>query len=273
MMRYSVCNELFGSLSLDESCKIAREAGFSGIEFAPYTVFGDFSSGDINRGLAAMRRALDAEGLAFVGFHWLMTKPTGLHLATPDSALRAKSRDHLGRLLEAAGALGGGVLILGSPKQRMSLPGQGREAATSLLCETLSELAPLAGSCSSKILIEQLSPDQTDVVNSMEEAVACVRSIGSKAIEGMFDFHNATSESEPWHELARKHYAHIGHIHINEIDGRAPGTGNSDYRPTYDVLFEKCYDKWISIEIFEIPEDPASTLGASMKLFETLERR
>ncbi|MHB0898285.1 MAG: sugar phosphate isomerase/epimerase family protein, partial [Spirochaetales bacterium] len=110
-------------------------------------------------------------------------------------------------------------------------------------------------------------------VNSMEEAVACVRSIGSKAIEGMFDFHNATSESEPWHELARKHYAHIGHIHINEIDGRAPGTGNSDYRPTYDVLFEKCYDKWISIEIFEIPEDPASTLGASMKLFETLERR
>lgn len=100
-----------------------------------------------------------------------------------------------------------------------------------------------------------------------------MNSIGSDAIDGMFDFHNSVSEPEPWHELVRKHYAHIGHIHINEIDGRAPGTGSSDYRPAYEVLAEKGYDKWVSIEIFEIPEDPASMLRASMSLFKALERR
>ncbi|HWP69056.1 MAG TPA: TIM barrel protein, partial [Rectinemataceae bacterium] len=117
MMKYSVCNELFGSMPLADVCRIARKSGFSGIEFAPFTVFGNFSAGDIAGGVAATRRALDFEGLAFVGFHWLMAKPDGLHLASLDPAVKKRSRDHLARLLEAAGELGGGALILGSPKQ------------------------------------------------------------------------------------------------------------------------------------------------------------
>jgi len=273
MMKYSVCNELFGSMPLGDVCRIARASGFSGIEFAPYTVFGDFSAGDIDRGVAAIQRALDAEGLTFAGFHWLMAKPEGLHLASPDPTLRKKSRDHLARLLEAAGELGGGELILGSPKQRRSQPGQDRTETTKILCGVLADLAPLALACRSEILIEQLSPDQTDVINTMEEAAKCVDSIGAASIQGMFDFHNAMSEKEPWDVLVGKYYPYIRHIHINEVDGRAPGTGTSDYGPSYEILESRGYDRWISIEIFEIPDDPAATLRDSMSLFRSLEKR
>lgn len=270
-MKYSVCNELFGSMPLDKACSIAKAEGFSGIEFAPFTVFGDFSDEAISRGLETMRHVLDGEGLAFVGFHWLMSKPDGLRLASPDMGVRKKSKDHLARLLEASGRLGGGVLVLGSPKQRMSQPGQNRTEATAILCETLADLASLASSCRSKILIEQLSPDQTDVINSMKEAAGCVEAIGIASVDGMFDFHNAMSEKAPWNELIDEFYPHIGHIHINEIDGRAPGTGSSDYRPSYKALKRKGYDKWVSIEIFEIPANPSATLRDSMSLFKTLE--
>ena len=122
-----------------------------------------------------MRPALDAEGLEFVGFHWLLAKPEGLHLASPDLRGQKKSRDHVARLLEAAGEMGGGELILGSPKQRRSLPGQDRTKTTKILCGVLAGLAPLALACRSEILVEQLSPDQTDVINTMEEVAALCR--------------------------------------------------------------------------------------------------
>ena len=260
-------------MPLPEVCRVARISGFSGIEFAPYTVFGDFSSGDISRGLAAMRTALDAEGLRFAGFHWLLAKPEGLHLASLDSAVKKRSRDHLAKLLEAAGKMGGGELILGSPKQRSSLPGQDRVETTKILCGVLADLAPLALAYGSEILIEQLSPDQTDVINTMEEAAGCVDSIGSPSIRGMFDFHNAMSEKEPWRSLVERYYPYIRHIHINEVDGRAPGTGTSDYGPSFEILKSRAYDRWVSVEIFEVPENPATTLSESMSLFRALEKR
>lgn len=271
-MNYSVCNELFGPLPFGRACAIAKAEGFSGIEIAPFTLFGDFSDGAIARGVAEARSALAEEGLAFAGFHWLMAKPEGLSLVAPSAPARAAARRHLARLVEAAGELGGGALVLGSPKQRRSFPGQGREEATRLLCETLADLAPAASACRSAILLEQLSPDQTDVVNTMDEAVACVESIGSPAIDGMFDFHNACGESEPWETLIERHFPHIRHVHANEIDGRAPGTGGSDYSPSFEALRRGGYGGWISMEIFEVPGDPAKTLRGAMELFRKLEK-
>lgn len=270
-MKYAVCNELFGSLSLEEGCALIRKTGFTGVEFAPYTAFGDFSPGESARGLARMRSALVAEGLGFAGFHWLMAKPEGLHLATRDEALRVRSRDHLARLLEAAGSLGGGPMVLGSPRQRKTLPGQTREETMDLLAKTLGELGPIAQGCRCRILLEQLSPDQTDVVNTLEEAAALVDRIGSPGVASMFDFHNAQSEKEGWDALIKRYYPYFGHVHVNEVDGRAPGTGSSDYRPAFRALKDKGYSGWVSMEIFEIPSDPEACLRGAMKFLSRLD--
>lgn len=270
-MRYAVCNELFGSLSLEEGCGLIRKTGFTGVEFAPFTAFGDFSPTESARGLKRMRSAMEAEGLAFAGFHWLMAKPEGLHLATKDETLRRKSRDHLARLLEAAGTLGGGAMVLGSPKQRKTLLGQSREETLDLLAKTLSELGPVAKACNSPILLEQLSPDQTDVVNTLEEATTLVRKIDSPGVASMFDFHNAQSEKEGWDTLIERYYPFFGHVHVNEVDGRAPGTGKSDYRPAFDLLRAKGYGGWVSMEIFEIPKNPEACLRGAMELFRRID--
>lgn len=270
-MKYSVCNELFGTIPFGEACATIRGAGFQGVEIAPYTLFGDFSSGAIAKGIREAKAALNGEGLAFAGMHWLMTKPEGLHLASADEVLRRRSRDHLARLLAAAGELGGGALVLGSPKQRKSLPGQDRIRTTGLLGRSLAELAGIAASCGSEILIEQLSPDQTDVINTMAEAAALVDFVGKPSISSMFDFHNSITETESWENLVSTYYPYIHHVHVNEVDGRAPGTGRSDYLPAFKILMSHNYARWVSIEIFEIPADPATMLKASMELFVKLE--
>jgi len=63
MMKYSVCNELFGDMDLAEACAVMRRCGFSGVEFAPFTIFGDFSEGAIRGGLDRAREVLDGEQL------------------------------------------------------------------------------------------------------------------------------------------------------------------------------------------------------------------
>ncbi len=121
-------------------------------------------------------------GLEFAGLHWLLAKPEGLHITTSDKTLRRKSWNHLRRLVDATAELGGGNLILGSPKQRCSGPGQSREQATSILRDELAAIAPYAAERQSVILLEALSSDQTDVVNRMAEAEAIVDSVGHPAL-------------------------------------------------------------------------------------------
>ena len=96
-------------------------------------------------------------------------------------------------------------MVLGSPKQRKTLLGQSREETLDLLAKTLSELGPVAKACNSPILLEQLSPDQTDVVNTLEEATTLVRKIDSPGVASMFDFHNAQSEKEGWDTLIERY--------------------------------------------------------------------
>lgn len=272
-MKYSVCNELFGNMALGDAARIIRDAGYRGIEFAPYTIFGDFSAGDIRAGIRDARAVLNAEELSFVGFHWLLAKPEGLHVASPDRAVRLRTIEHLKRLVDCAGELGGGVLVFGSPRQRGSSPGVTKIDAEAALVDALREIAPRAAACACAILVESLSPEQTDVVNTLAQAVRCAEAAGNPAVGSMFDFRNVSSEAEPWDALIDRHYDSIRHVHANEIDGRAPGTGQSDYLPAFRTLLSRGYSGWISVEIFEIPSDPRKILGDSMELFTRLEEQ
>jgi len=271
-MRYAVCNELFGKLPLSSACCIAKEEGFDGLEFAPFTVFGEFTDYEIGKALSEIRSILDGEGLSFVGFHWLLAKPEGLHIASPDRFVRSRTWDHMRFLLDCAGALGGGKLILGSPRQRSTLPGMSREETQEILKNGLAQLGHHAASCNSMLLIEALSRDQTDIVTSLEEAVHLVEEIDHPAIQTMFDFHNARDETSPPCKLLAKYFSYIAHIHLNETDGGPPGSGQTDYASALGVLIDQGYSGWLSIEIFEVPEDPKSLLHTAMQTMQKAQR-
>ena len=40
-------------------------------------------------------------------------------------------------------------------------------------------------------------------------------------------------------------------MHINETDGRHPGTGDYDFRAIFEVLRRRGYSRWISLEAFD----------------------
>jgi sugar phosphate isomerase/epimerase len=248
-------------MSFAESCRRVCELGYVGLEIAPFTLAEnplDISA--VQR--SAITKTLHDEGLSFVGLHWIMVSPPGLHVTTPDVALRRRSWEHVHQLIDLCADIGcnpdsNGVLVFGSPKQRSTVEGLGRKEATDIFTNELAHLAPHAEDRRVKILVEALPKSQSDVVNSLAEAVAIVRQIGSPAIKTMFDTHNAVDETEPHAALIRKYFPYIAHVHVNEMDGREPGMGDYDFGAVLSVLRELEYSGLVSVEAFDFSRDPA----------------
>lgn len=249
--RHAICNEAFEKWDFAESCRVMKRLGYQGIEIAPFTLAENPVDVRAER-RKELKDIIESEGLVFVGLHWLMVSPKGLHVTTPDQTLRARSWQHIRNLIDLCADLGpDGVMVFGSPKQRGSVDGLTVAEATKNYVDGLSGVAAQAEERGVKLLIEALPVEQTDVVLTLDEAVEHVKSIGSPATATMFDTHNAVDEVEPHADLIKKHFEWIRHVHVNEIDGRHPGTGSYDFVSVFRKLDELDYRGWISMEAFD----------------------
>jgi len=258
--RLAICNELFQQLPLPEICQQVRALGYHGLEIAPFTLVDDPASlnPDERRHL---RETLANHKLDFVGFHWLLAAPPGLHATARDERVRKRTWDYVDSLIDLCADLADprsstkSVMVFGSPKQRSTEAGMSPREAVDVLTHGLAHAAPHAESRGVTILIEALSPDQTDVVTCLADAVAIVKQIRSAAIQTMFDTHNAKYETEPHVELLRKYAPYIHHVHVNEMDGREPGAGDYDFKTLLATLDELHYPGWLSVEAFDLSRD------------------
>ena len=270
-MRYAICNELFGELDFKESCLMTARYGFQGVEIAPFTLFYDPKNVDIKK-IHKIKQILDQAGLKFVGFHWLFLSPKGLHITTPDLTIRKRSWDHLQRLVDIAGELGGGVLVLGSPKQR-NVIGIPPKEALKYLKRGLSKIAQYAVKRNSTILIEALPKKYTNIINTLEESKQLIQSVNKVGINGMFDFHNCADENIPWPELIENNYDIIQHVHLNGVNRCYPSTKNINFIPAFQKLADKKYNGWISLEIFHKPDNPELILLKTRNFLIEMERK
>jgi D-psicose/D-tagatose/L-ribulose 3-epimerase len=264
-LRFSLCNEVFGKTPFAEACASIRKTGYDGIEIAPFTLAE--SPAEIS---AAQRREyrqiIEDSGLEFVGLHWLMVSPPGLHVTTSDAALRAKSWKHIRDLIELCADLGdNGVMVFGSPKQRNTVEGMSPFEAMNNFSAGLAGVAPLAESRNVRILVESLPSDQSNVINTLAQAMEIVRQIGSPAVQTMFDTHNAVDETEPHPVLLKRYFDHIAHVHVNEIDGNAPGTGNYDFAQLFGALLELQFTGYVSVEVFDFTPGAAVIAAGALQ--------
>lgn len=249
--RHAICNEIFKDWDFAKACRFIKETGYEGIEIAHFTLADDPASIS-----ASQRREykgiIEDSGLTFVGLHWLMVAPAGLHVTTPDRALRDRSWRHIDNLIDLCADFGpDGVMVFGSPKQRGTTAGSTREEATGRFVEGLAGVAAHANQRGVTLLVEALPIEQTDVVLSLAEAAEIVRQIGSPAIQTMFDTHNAVDEKEPHDVLVDRYFDVIRHVHVNEMDGGHCGTGGYDFKPLLRILKNRNYRGWVSLEAFQ----------------------
>ncbi len=268
---YSICNEMFEKWDFAATCKAIKAAGFAGIEISPFTL-----AENVDQIAPARRRELAdiirSEGLRFAGLHWLLVTPAGLHVTTADKKLRDKSWEYVRKLVDFCADLGKGIMVFGSPKQR-GTQGNTVAQATDNFRAGLASVAPHAGAKGCTILIEPLPSKDTDVVNTLEQAAKMVQEIHHPAIQTMFDFHNTVDEKEPGEALVKRYFAHIRHVHVNEMDGRYPGSGSLNFQPVFQVLADLKYSRWVSLEVFDFKPGPVEIIRNTMSFYQGLEKR
>jgi len=259
--RFAICNEIFQKMPLADACRIVSQLGYQGFEVAPFTL-GDDPASLSTEQRVEVRKTITDEGLEFVGLHWLLTAPPGLQIVTNDEAVRNHSWNYVRSLIDLCadlatpGARHRPVVVFGSPKQRSSVPGETTAEAVQFFKNGMAEMAPHAESRGVTLLVEALSPMQTDVVRALREAVAIVKEIASPAVQTMFDVHNAIDEYEPHTELIENFFPYIKHVHVNEMDGREPGKGDYNFLKLLRKLDDLHYDGWVSVEAFDFTREP-----------------
>lgn len=265
-MKFSLCNEVIAGLDFAAQCDMAAKLGYMGLEVAPFTLSDEPHLLSAAKA-ADYRRQADAAGVQITGLHWLLITPKGLSVTSSDAALRARTIDVLERLIGLCAAMGGSVLVHGSPQQRSVPPGDSRENALERAMEVFARVAAAAEREGVTYCLEPLAKRETDFVNTVAEAAEIVDKINSPGFRTMIDTSAAgATEADPVADLITRWLAtdKIAHIQVNDRNRRGPGQGDDRFTPILGALIQGGYDGIVAVEPFDYSPDGPTTAARSI---------
>jgi len=189
-------------------------------------------------------------------------------LIDPNSDSRSLAREDLARLVDLAGELGCGCVVVPIWGRTRNLPnigtGRTREEDERIFVEAMRELAQRAERAGSRLFIEPLNRYQNDVCQTVAEALALRDRIASDSVLVMGDvFHMNIEESDLGAPL-RAAGKWLGHMHLADNQRREPGTGHVDLRPVFTALAAIGYDGYASFELAALSGPAAEVLPRSV---------
>jgi sugar phosphate isomerase/epimerase len=257
LMRFAMCNEFCSGWSVAETCELAAQAGFAGVEFAPFTlgptVF-DISSDQRRQ----VRQTVADHGLSVVGLHWLLAKTTGLHIHHGDPATRRRTADYYRELIRCCAEMGGDRMIHGSPAQRNLAEGQSLDEASKRTADFFAAAAPFAAEHGVSLCIEPLGPADTNFIQSKDQALKLIRQVNHPAVTLILDCKAMACDAsgKPITQIIREARGQILHVHANDDNQSYPGSGTLDFDAIMKTLVDIGYDNWVSIEVFDFTPPP-----------------
>ncbi len=280
-MKIALCNEVLQPLPFERQCALAADLGYDGLEVAPFTLKDDpcrISDAEASQ----YARIAQDHGLVISGLHWLLVAPVGLSIVSSDRNVRERTTSVMQRLVELCAALGGRYLVHGSPKQR-SVPADTTPAqAWDRAHGCLQRAAGHAHACGVTYCLEPLAPNETDLINTIEQAVHMIGQVGSPALRTMIDCSAAgQAETLSLPDLI-EHWlptGHIAHVQVNDPNRRGPGQGALAFAPILRRLQAMQrrghYGDWIAVEPFDyVPDGPgcaARSIGYLRGVLEELD--
>lgn len=269
-MKFAICQEMYESTDWATQCRLIAEAGYTGIEVAPFAIGPDISavSDDV---LDSMKREADHNGLEIIGLHWLLAKTTGLYLTSPDPAVRQATAAYLGVLARVCRRLGGHLMVFGSPQQRSLLPGISKAQAVEYAVDVFRQATPAFEEHNVLLCLEPLTLRETDFINTCDDAVEIIRLVDHPMMALHQDVKAMLgAEEAPIPKIIHRHKNFCKHFHVNDSNLLGPGMGPTDYHPILRALIESEYKGWVSVEVFDYSPGAQNIAVASLNYMQSI---
>lgn len=264
-MRFAICNETYEGWSFEAVCEHVASCGYDGVEIAPFTIDPDPLRISEAQAEAASRAAKD-RGIEVAGLHWLLVRKEGdpLHLTTDDEGVRRRTAEYVGHLARLCAAMGGSVMVWGSPKQRNVEEGQSYEECFKRAADVLRQVCEVAGPLGVTVALEPLGPKETNFLTTAAEAVWLAEAVDHPACALHLDVKAMSSEEKPIPQIIAEHKDRLAHFHANDPNLRGPGFGEVEFVPIARALKEAGYTGYVSVEVFDYSPDPETIASQSM---------
>jgi len=174
----------------------------------------------------------------------------GLSLTHPDPAVRRAALARLEAHLALA-AEWGALVIIGLIRGRSSEAVE-RSQALGWLGEALAHLAERAAE-GVRLALEPLNRYETDLLNTVEEALALIERVGHPRLGVLLDTFHANIEEASLEAAIARAGDRLFHVHIADSNRRAPGWGHLDFHAVLGALRGIGYRGWLSAEVLPQP--------------------
>lgn len=261
-MKFAFCNELFKNWEIKKMCDFLAELGYQGLEIAPWVYFSfpkDFSK--VNKISAVVNRS----GLDIVGLHWLFGEKSSYHINDSDKDIREKTSTYFCDLVKLCSELGGKVMIIGSPNQRKVKEGITYKQAWEYTKESLKKPLEVATERGITLCLEPLSKDQTNFINTAQEAIRFIKEVNSPNLGLILDVYSLSKEDRNMEDIIQSAEGYLKHFHADDANKKGPGAGDTDFVPIFRSLNKIDFQGYVSVEVHNLEVDPQTTARRSIQ--------
>ncbi len=254
-MKFGICNEIFKDWKIDDVFTYCARIGYDAVEIAPFTLakyVTEIPAAERARIRASAARA----GIAISGIHWVLVQADGMYVTSPEAATRERTAKYFCDLVDFCADLGGKIIVVGSPKQRNLAPEVTFEQGWAWATEVFRPAVRLGEQRGVTICFEPLPAEDTNFINTAEEAVRFTRQLASPSFQVILDVRAMSHEAKPVPQIIRESRGAFAYVHANDKNLKGPGFGDVDFRPIAAALREVGYDGVASVEVFTFEEGP-----------------
>lgn len=195
--------------------------------------------------------------------------PADLKITGPAADLAAL-RKYMSTVIRRAKSAGMTTLVFGSAGARNVPKDFSPERAREQIIEFLEMSATIAEGHGIMLVIEPLNRGESNIINSVGEAMSYVRAIGHPHVQCLVDSYHFWLEDDSLADLQAA-MPNIYHVHVADKDGRVASgeSGKSDYRVFFRVLKDAQYPGIVSVET----PTPPTSVEALKRMFDFLRKQ
>ena len=178
-------------------------------------------------------------------------------ISSTDPAFRETGRQYIIDCIRIAEQMGspvfGGPVYSAVGKTRIVSEEQ-KKQEREWCVDILKEVSQIAGDCGVILGLEPLNRFETDMINTVDQALSILDEVGNPHLKIVLDtFHSNIEEKDIPASIRKIGKDLLCHVQGNESDRGTPGTGHLEWQGIQEALTDIGYDGAVVIETFGQP--------------------